>query len=196
MILILCTSLHITIIKTQQLSHHHFKINKFFIFIVYELAFQVSDLFFRWACVYDFSHFSHTEQNSGFQAITHWLFRGSHSSWNLGNLSPGTTTCSTPASVITTRWATPPLTLSLPMARARAVSREGRGGRQTGTIKRGNKLNKHRYAVYSTHTASNCKYWVTNKHLVAFKNIFHLSLSLNYKQKTSYKRDTCNTTDP
>lgn len=41
-------------------------------------------------------------------------------SWNLGSLSPGMTTRSTPASVITTRLATPPLTLSLPMAKARA----------------------------------------------------------------------------
>lgn len=64
---------------------------------------------------------------------------GGHSSWNFGSLSPGTTTCSTPFSVITTRWAMPPLTLSLPMARARAVStdrgmkqREGRGGAKTG----------------------------------------------------------------
>lgn len=43
-----------------------------------------------------------------------------YSSWNLGSLSPGTTKCSTPSSVITTKWITPPLTLSLPIARAKA----------------------------------------------------------------------------
>lgn len=47
-----------------------------------------------------------------------------HSSWNLGSLSPGTTRRSTPASVITTRLATPPLTLSLPMAKASAAGAE------------------------------------------------------------------------
>lgn len=45
-------------------------------------------------------------------------------SWNFGSLSPGMTTRSTPASVITTRLATPPLTLSRPMAKARAASTE------------------------------------------------------------------------
>lgn len=47
-------------------------------------------------------------------------------SWNFGSLSPGMTTRSTPASVITTRLATPPLTLSLPMAKARAAGTEMR----------------------------------------------------------------------
>lgn len=33
-----------------------------------------------------------------------WWYRGSHSSWNVGSLSPGTTTSSTSFSVITTKW--------------------------------------------------------------------------------------------
>lgn len=57
-----------------------------------------------------------------------------HASSNFGSLSPGTTTCSTPVLVITTRCATPPLTLSLPIARARAGRAGTRGKEREGNI--------------------------------------------------------------
>lgn len=57
-----------------------------------------------------------------------------HASSNFGSLSPGTTTCSTPVLVITTRCATPPLTLSLPIARARARRAGTRGKEREGNI--------------------------------------------------------------